>query len=85
MTSHPITSLYYMTGMAQFKFFTQKLIRSYIFVLMGCAIKYFYMHTPFNLWISVLHVQMICTTDLYDCVNPYTIIILYVLYAFVCF
>ena len=35
-------------------------------------------------WIF-LHVQTICITDLYDCVNSYTVIILYVLYAFVCF
>jgi len=32
-----------------------------------------------------LYVQMICITDLYDCVNSYTVIILCVLYAFVCF
>jgi len=25
---------------------------------------------------------MLCITDLYDCVNPYTVIILYVLYAY---
>jgi len=40
------------------------------------------MHTPFTLWMNFLHIQMICTTDLYDCVNSYTVIILYVLYAF---
>jgi len=43
------------------------------------------MHTPFTLWVNFLHVQMICIADLYDCVNSYTVIILYVLYAFVCF
>ena len=42
------------------------------------------MHTPFTLWMNFLHVQMICITDLYDCVNSYTVIIVYVLYAFVC-
>ena len=32
---------------------------------------------------ELLHVHMICITDLYDCVvNPYTVIILYVLYAY---
>ena len=36
------------------------------------------MHTPFTLWMNFLHVQMICITDLYDCVNPYTVIFLYV-------
>ena len=34
---------------------------------------------------NFLHVRMICVTNLYDCVNSYTVIILYVLYAFVCF
>ena len=40
------------------------------------------MHTPFTVWMNVLHVQTICITDLYDCVNLYTVMILYVLYAF---
>jgi len=40
------------------------------------------MHTPFTLWMNFLHVQMICITDLYDSVISYTVIILYVLYAF---
>ena len=43
------------------------------------------MHTPFSLWMNFLHAQMICITDLHDCVNSYTVIILYVLFAFVCF
>ena len=34
------------------------------------------MQTPFTLWMNFLHVQMICITDLYDCVNSYTVIIL---------
>jgi len=46
--------------------------------------KFFYMHTPFTLWMNFLHVQTIRITELYDCVNSYTVIILYVLYAFVC-
>ena len=29
-----------------------------------------------------LHIQAICITDLYECVNSYAVIILYVLYAF---
>jgi len=28
------------------------------------------MHSPFTLCMNFLHVQMICVTDLYDCVNP---------------
>ena len=40
------------------------------------------MHNPFTLWISFLHVQMICITDLYKCVNPNTVIYLYVLYVY---
>ena len=48
------------------------------------ALTIFYMHTPFTLWMNFLHVQMICITDLYDCVNSYTVIVVYVLYAFVC-
>jgi len=32
-----------------------------------------------------LHVQMVRIIDLHDCVNSYTVITLYVLYAFVCF
>jgi len=40
------------------------------------------MNTPFALCMSFLHVQMICITDLYDCVNPYTVIFLYVLYVY---
>ena len=43
------------------------------------------MHTPFTLCMNILHVQMICITDLYECVNSYTVMILYVLYACVCF
>jgi hypothetical protein len=43
------------------------------------TLKKFYMHTPFTLWMNFLHVQMICITDLYDCVNPYyTVMFLYV-------
>ena len=34
------------------------------------------------MWMNFLHVQTICVADLYDCVNCYTVIILYVLYAF---
>jgi hypothetical protein len=44
------------------------------------SLKNFYMHTAFTLWMSFLHVRMICFTDLYDCVNVYTVIILYALY-----
>ena len=40
------------------------------------------MHTPFTLWMNFLHVQTLCIADLYDCVNCYTVIILYVFYAF---
>jgi len=36
------------------------------------------MHTHFILWVNFLHIQMIRITDLYDCVNPYTVIFLYV-------
>ena len=36
------------------------------------------MHTPFTPWMNFLHVQTICITDLYDYVNPYSVIILYV-------
>ena len=39
------------------------------------------MHTPFTLWMNFLLVQMINITDLYDYINSYTVIILYVLYA----
>jgi len=31
------------------------------------ALKIFYVHTPFTLWMKFLHVQMICITDLHDC------------------
>jgi len=31
---------------------------------------------------NFLHVNMLCITDLYDCVISYTVIISYVLYAF---
>jgi len=41
------------------------------------------MHTPFTLWMNFLHVQTICIAGLYDCVNPYTVIILYVCVLFV--
>ena len=40
------------------------------------------MHTSFTLWMHFLHVQMICITELYDCVISYIVIILYVLYDF---
>ena len=40
------------------------------------------MHTHFTLWMNFLHARTIYITDLYDYVNPYTVIILYVLYAF---
>ena len=40
------------------------------------------MHTPFTLWMNFLRVQTICVTDLYDHVNSYSVIILYVLYVF---
>ena len=43
------------------------------------------MHTPFTPWMNFLHLETICITDLYVCVNAYSLIILYVLYAFVCF
>ena len=46
------------------------------------ALKFFYVHIPFTLWMNFLHVQMICISDLHDCVNSYTVITLYVLYAF---
>ena len=39
------------------------------------------MHSPFTLWMNFLHVEMMCITDLHDCVISYTII-LYALYAF---
>ena len=42
------------------------------------ALKNFYIHTTFTPWLNFLHVQMICIADLYDCVNSYTVIILYV-------
>jgi len=50
------------------------------------ALKFFFICTLLFLcgWIF-LHVQMICITDLYDCVNSHTVTILYVLFAFVCF
>ena len=41
------------------------------------ALKSFYMHTSFTLWVNFLHVLMLCITDLYDCVNPYSVIFLY--------
>jgi len=47
------------------------------------ALKNFYfVYTPFTRWMNFLHVQTTCVTDLYDCVNPYTVIILCVLYVF---
>ena len=49
------------------------------------ALNICYMHTPFTLWMNFLHVQMICIADLYDCVNSYTLMILYVFYASVRF
>jgi len=49
------------------------------------TLKFIYTHTPFTLWMNFLHVQMICITELCDCVNSYTVIILYVLFTFVCF
>jgi len=36
------------------------------------------MHTSFNLWMNFLLVQMIRITELYDSVNPYTVICVYV-------
>ena len=42
------------------------------------------MHIPFTLWTNSLLLQMICITDLYDCVNFHTVIILYFLFTFVC-
>ena len=48
------------------------------------TLKNSYVHTPFTLWMKFLHVQMICITDLHDCVNSYTVIF-YVLDAFVRF
>ena len=36
------------------------------------------MHALFTLWMDFWHVQTICITELYDCVNPNTVIILYV-------
>ena len=49
------------------------------------AIKIFLHAYSFTLWMKFLHVQMICINDLQDCVTSYTVIILYVLNAFVCF
>jgi hypothetical protein len=49
------------------------------------AVKNFLCHTPFTPWMIFLHIQMVCITDLHDCVNSYTVIILYILNAFVCF
>jgi len=49
------------------------------------ALNICYMHTSFTLWMNFLHVQMICIADLYDCVNSYTLMILYVFYASVRF
>jgi len=46
------------------------------------ALKKSYVYTSFTLWMNFLRVQMICITDLYACVNSYTVIILYILYAF---
>ena len=43
-------------------------------------IFFFNMHTPFTLWMNFLHVQIICIADLSDCVDSYTLMILYVLY-----
>ena len=40
------------------------------------------MHTAFTLWMNFLHVQMICIAELHECVNSYTVITSYVLYAF---
>jgi hypothetical protein len=40
------------------------------------ALQNFYMDITFTLWMNFLHLQMICITDLYDCVNSYTVIIL---------
>jgi len=44
----------------------------------------FYMHTPFTLWMNFLHMQTICITNLYDCVNPYTVIISHVCMLMTC-
>jgi len=49
------------------------------------ALNVFYMHIAFTVWMNFLHVQKICIADLCECVNPHNVIILYVLYAFVCF
>jgi len=47
------------------------------------ALKNFLYAHSFYSMDELLHVHMICITDLYDCVvNPYTVIILYVLYAY---
>jgi len=43
------------------------------------------MYTPFTLSMNFFHVQMMCITDLYDCADSDTVIILYVLFAFECF
>jgi len=48
------------------------------------AVKNFYTHTPFILWMNFLYVQIICITDLYDCVNPYTVLFLYVCMFMTC-
>jgi len=43
------------------------------------------MHIPFIPRMNFLHVKMVCITHLQDCVNTYTVIILYVfmlLYVF---
>jgi len=42
------------------------------------------MHTPFTLWMNFSHLQMIRVTDLYYCVNPYTVIFLYVCMLMTC-
>ena len=42
------------------------------------------MHTPFTLWMNILHVQTVCIADLHGCVNPYTVIILYVCMLMTC-
>ena len=42
------------------------------------------MNTPFTLRMNILRVQTICITDLYDCVNPYTVIISHVCMLMTC-
>ena len=48
------------------------------------TLKKFHMLTSFTLWMNFMHVQMICITELYDCVISYIVIILYVFKILTC-